>query len=291
MRSRRSLTALACAVCAFASAPAVADRDGLYSHIYYEAGYQELFGGFGWAGANARGSAIHIYERNGLVGKVAIGAVLGASLGLASPTPTTTASSSRSYQVTGGMATETTTVTTTKSDAQRASEQAALDRAAAQLRGYQPHVDLLVAFAHGDRTLGGFAAVLYPYSFGTAGFTLDLGAHYARFRDRDGPIDDAAMGEAVARSGERNFRSVGTALKVGWMPYRYVAAAEVEWLWNMFNREGDDVRTAVQESRRSQLKASVTVNPIPRAFLRGAVSVWGNELSTTSWLIEAGARF
>lgn len=87
VQRRRSLTTLVVASL-LAWGPTSRADDALYSHIYYEAGYQELFGGFGWNGDDGRGATIHIYERGGIVGQVVVGALLGAVFGLATPQTT-----------------------------------------------------------------------------------------------------------------------------------------------------------------------------------------------------------
>lgn len=277
------------------AAPARAELwspEPLYPSTYYEISPIVMQGGLSWQGDDLRAAGIHIYERNGLAGKLLATFLVAAAGGVAqgmSGDKVITGSSSRQYQSGDYLVTETTTNYRYKTAEEKAREKQAVEDSidAAAMNNY--HMDLVIFRPQGDRTVSGFTWALYPFSYG-ARWTIDLGFSWTRLRDDKGPTGAGPDPAGVPLDGRRRHNSFGMPLRLGYMPWNRFGV-EVEYVWNWFYDVGDDPMSPEQENKQSIVRGTVTISPIDRVFARAGANlpVWDRD--AIGYTLEAGVRF
>lgn len=226
-------------------------------------------------------------ERGGWLALLLPAAVVGAASGVTEAAAAQPETTVREYDTTFYHVRETTKRQRTPEEEARMRENA---RRMGGVHRAPGHAEVDVFFRHADRTASGVAATLYPTSIASDFVSIDLGFHLVRLSDTNGPVDAPAMGP-VARDGRRDFRSLGTTLRAGFMAPRNLAELELEAVINLaYWGDDDDPRTPVQERRGSLLRAALSVNPVERVMVRGS-AMTRTRFDDLGWSIEAGVRF
>lgn len=257
-------------------APAHADDEiPLLRDSYYEVGPIYWKGGISFNVEHDPFTAtgVHIYERNGIGGKLVATSFVAILLAMGrSDTEYLGSSYGVDYRV---------DYYRVKSPEEIAAEDAARSQAIDDTAANEYQMDVQIFWPHDDDSKAkGWSWSVWPFSWTTDYFTAEVGILMERI---SGPFCKDPMTMELRGCRYSNF---GTPIRIA-VPITRFALADIQWdaNWLALGDDSDFI------SHSSPLRASLTLQPIDRLFVRGGLMASTTDTEKLGVVLEAGVRF
>ena len=255
-----------------------ADAGGaLLGSSYYELSPMYANGGITFPGGNEpiKASGVHIYERNGIGGKIVATTFIAFLLAAGrSDTEYLGSTYGSDYRVDHYRV---------KSADEMAAEDRQRQASISQTAANEYQMDVQIYWPQdGYTTASGFSWALVPWSWGSAdSFVVELGFLWTRLHDY------VCHAEMAATVSERCvYSNFGSPLRVA-VPVTPYAVLDLQWDLNWLALADDEHGV----SHASPVRASLTLSPFERLFARGGVVASSLDPSKVGFVLEAGLRF